>query len=258
MEKITKDAFCVIGKVGSTNDGEGFIKKLWEAANSHFDEIASLAVYRENGSLAGLWGAMTDFGFSFSPWEDNFSKGFYLAGVEAKTDAIAPKGWKKWIIPGFEYLKVEVNSPDVFTDTIAYMKENAIPLVGAVQDFTDPETGKAYMLFPIKSNDSKAELMKAEKNKISPFAVCGLNCDFCFLTEWCGGCRSACNVCSYATMSEDNICPNVKCAQSKKIEGCLECDEIKLCKKGFYSPESDGANASKALAIFTKNYGKSK
>ena len=29
IEKITKAAFVVIGKEGSTNDGEGFIGRLW-------------------------------------------------------------------------------------------------------------------------------------------------------------------------------------------------------------------------------------
>lgn len=29
MEKITVNAFCVIGLIGSTNDGEGFVGKLW-------------------------------------------------------------------------------------------------------------------------------------------------------------------------------------------------------------------------------------
>ena len=30
MERIFKDAFCVIGKAGSTNDGDGFVKRLWD------------------------------------------------------------------------------------------------------------------------------------------------------------------------------------------------------------------------------------
>ena len=38
----------------------------------------------------------------------------------------------------------------VFSDMIAYMKENDIPLVGAVHDFTCPKTRKNYMLFPIR------------------------------------------------------------------------------------------------------------
>ena len=160
MIRIVKDAFCVIGKVGSTKDGEGFVKRLWDDANSHFDEVASLAARNEDGSLKGIWGAMTDFSFEFKPWTNNFTEGMYLAGVEANTDAVAPKGWRKWIVPGFEFLKVEVEGNNTFKDTIRYLTENSIPLAGAVQDFTDPKTGKNYMLFPIGCNDSKEKLIK--------------------------------------------------------------------------------------------------
>ena len=35
-EKCIKESFVVIGKEGSTLDGEGFIQSLWMDANSHF------------------------------------------------------------------------------------------------------------------------------------------------------------------------------------------------------------------------------
>ena len=43
MVKVIKKSFVVIGKEGSTLDGEGFIQKLWDDANSHFGEVAHLA-----------------------------------------------------------------------------------------------------------------------------------------------------------------------------------------------------------------------
>lgn len=43
MVKVIKKSFVVIGKEGSTLDGEGFIQKLWNDANSHFNEVAHLA-----------------------------------------------------------------------------------------------------------------------------------------------------------------------------------------------------------------------
>ena len=43
IEKVSKDSFVVIGKEGSTRDGDGFIQRLWQDANTHFDEIADLA-----------------------------------------------------------------------------------------------------------------------------------------------------------------------------------------------------------------------
>ena len=144
-----KKAFVVIGKEGSTLDGEGFIQKLWDDANSHFSEIAHLAKKDANGNLVGIWGTMSDMSHSFKPWEDGFRKGLYLAGVECVDDAEAPDGWTKWTIPGYEYLVAE-NYKGVFEDTIRQMNEEGISLAGAVHDFTDPATGKGYMYFPIR------------------------------------------------------------------------------------------------------------
>ena len=151
MEKYKKESFVVIGKEGSTNDGEGFIQKLWEDANGHFNEVEALAKKDENGCIVGVWGAMTDMSHSFKPWEEQFAKGLYLAGVEVREDAEVPEGWVKWVIPGFEYLRVKVDCEDIFPKMIAYMAEHNIELVGAVHEFNDPkENGQAYMLFPIR------------------------------------------------------------------------------------------------------------
>jgi len=150
IEKITKKSFAVIGKEGTTEDGPGFVRQLWTEANSHFEEVAHLAKKDEQGNLVGIWGAMTDFSRSFQPWEEGFSKGLYLAGIECGDDAEAPKGWTKWVIPGFEYLRAECDRDTLFPEMIAYLQAQNLPLAGAVQDFTYPESGKNYMLFPVK------------------------------------------------------------------------------------------------------------
>lgn len=149
IEKCKKESFAVIGKEGSTLDGQGFIQKLWENANTHFNEVQPLAKKDENGQLLGIWGAMSDLSRSFLPWEDNFSKGLYLAGVECDDQAEAPEGWTKWTIPGYEYIYVEVEDENTFSNVLNYMSLNGFTLVGAVHDFTCPETGKNYMFFPI-------------------------------------------------------------------------------------------------------------
>ena len=151
IEKCIKETFVVIGKEGSTMDGQGFIQKLWSYANSHFSEVQPLAKKDENGNLVGIWGAMSDYSHSYKPWEDSFSKGLYLAGVECVDDAEAPEGWTKWTIPGYEYLCAEVESGSTFSDVLDYMNTNSIVLVGAVHDFTCPLNGKNYMLFPIRT-----------------------------------------------------------------------------------------------------------
>ncbi len=152
IEKCIKESFVVIGKEGSTLDGSDFIQKLWEDANSHFNEVQHLAKKDEQGNIAGIWGAMSDFSHSFKPWEDNFSKGLYLAGVECDDNAEVPEGWTKWIIPGYEYLYVECENENTFSQVINYIEENDMILVGAVHDFTCPQTGKSYMFFPIGTN----------------------------------------------------------------------------------------------------------
>lgn len=149
IEKCVKESFAVIGKEGSTLDGEGFIQRLWADANSHFEEVRHLAKKDEDGNLVGVWGAMTDLSRSFNPWED-FSKGYYLAGVECAHDADAPEGWTKWVIPGFEYIYAECEDENTFQKMIEYMKEESIPLAGAVHDYTCPQTGKSYMFFPVR------------------------------------------------------------------------------------------------------------
>lgn len=150
MKTVTKPAFTVIGKEGSTKDGEGFIQRLWEDANSHFGEVAALAKKNADGSLVGIWGAMTDMSRSFAPWGNGFSEGLYLAGVECEDGAQPPEGWTRWDVPGFEYLVAENVGGSVFADTIAYLSQNGLSLAGAVHDFTDPATGKGYMYFPIR------------------------------------------------------------------------------------------------------------
>lgn len=147
--KCVKEAFAVIGKEGSTLEGETFIQRLWDDANAHFEEVQHLAKRDENGNLCGIWGAMSDFSRSFHPWE-NFNKGLYLAGVECTDEAQAPNGWTKWMVPGCEYIYVECENGDTFAETIEYMKENNIALAGAVHDFTCPRTGRNYMFFPIR------------------------------------------------------------------------------------------------------------
>lgn len=150
INKCVKESFAVIGKEGSTNEGEGFIQRLWEGANSHFQEVAHLAKKDDNGNIGGIWGAMSDFTRSFLPWEEGFTKGLYLAGVECAETAEAPEGWTKWVIPGYEYLYVENKGGNTFPEMIQYLQDNGIALAGAVHDFNCPETGKGYMFFPIR------------------------------------------------------------------------------------------------------------
>lgn len=149
FERIIKPSFTVIGMEGSTDQGPGFIQSLWETANSRFGEVAALAKKNDDGSLAGVWGAMTDFSRSFRPWENGFSRGLYLAGVECTDNAQPPQGWTKWVIPGYEYVKIS-GEGDIFVTGLIYLEQEDLTLCGAVHDFTDPATGQTAMLFPVR------------------------------------------------------------------------------------------------------------
>lgn len=102
----------------------------------------------------------------------------------------------------------------------------------------------------------KNKLCKNARKGVDPVAYCGLSCNHCFLGEWCGSCRTIYNVCSFATIFEDKRCPNAVCCNEKNIDGCYECSELDDCKKGFYTPDNDGAAAAKAQAMFIRKYGK--
>ena len=104
----------------------------------------------------------------------------------------------------------------------------------------------------------KSEIVNEAKKGRDKVAYCGFSCDHCFLGEWCGGCRSVFNCCSYGTLHDKGRCPNAACCQEKGIEGCYECSELAGCTKGFYRPDNDGAYACKAQALFIRKYGKEK
>lgn len=87
-----------------------------------------------------------------------------------------------------------------------------------------------------------------------PVGVCGHHCDHCFLGQWCGGCRSGYNCCSFATVFPDGVCPNVRCAGEKGLDGCYACPELAACKTGYYGVEKE--YAAKAAALFIRKYGK--
>ncbi len=150
ITRMEKPSFSVIGKAGSTDDGDGFIAGLWDDANAHFSEIAHLVLTDKTGAPCGIWGCMTDFSGQFLPWENHFSRGLYLAGAECAPDTAPPDGWCKWTVPGFVYLIAENTEPDVFSRMISYLSENRIPLVGAVQEYTQPACGKSYLCFPVE------------------------------------------------------------------------------------------------------------
>ena len=101
----------------------------------------------------------------------------------------------------------------------------------------------------------KNKLCQQAKKGVDQIAYCGLSCAHCFLTAWCGSCRTIYNTCSFATCSPDGVCPNTACCKEKGLDGCYECSELYDCKKGFYSLGKD-TNAIRAMALFIQKHGK--
>lgn len=88
---------------------------------------------------------------------------------------------------------------------------------------------------------------------INPVGYCGHHCGLCFLSRWCGGCRSNLNRCSYATLCDGNTCPNVSCAKERNLGGCYECVDLPGCAKGYY--ERNDEYVARASALFIKKHG---
>ncbi|MCM1114326.1 MAG: hypothetical protein NC397_02385 [Clostridium sp.] len=80
---------------------------------------------------------------------------------------------------------------------------------------------------------------------------CGNHCEYCFFSE-CDGCKSNKPSCSYANLFDDKTCPNAVCCNSKNIDGCWKCNNVKYCNVGFFSSSE---NDAKAYALYIKKYG---
>lgn len=153
IQIIDLPMITVIGKEGLCTAENNIVQQLWQEANSHFNEVEALGMKNADGAYVGFWGAMSDEGRSYRPWTHQFTRGLYLAGVEAYADAIAPEGWAKWVMPARKYIVVDVE-PDrygeIFNEVINnIISEKGMELAGAVCDYTEPATGKNKLFFPV-------------------------------------------------------------------------------------------------------------
>lgn len=105
-------------------------------------------------------------------------------------------------------------------------------------------------------NRIKKALVTVARRGLDPVAPCGFHCDHCFLGQWCGGCRSDYNCCSFATICEGGVCPNVSCSKEHGYDGCWECADLADCEKGFFAKKDE--YLAKAASQFVGKYGKEK
>ena len=145
-------SFAVLGQLGSTRDGEGFVPRLWQRAHAQFDEIKHLALTNDFDEYMGFWGLMSSFDMTYMPW-DQYHDGYYLAGVEVDKHIEAPEGWTKWIFPSCDcvVVKVEGEYQACIAKGLDYLKAHQLTLAASMIDFMDPqEQGQPYIYFPIK------------------------------------------------------------------------------------------------------------
>ena len=155
MEIVTgeRPALSLIGMEGKAEPGHNPAPALWEAANARFDEVEGLALRDENGVPVGVWGAMSDLSRQFLPWEDGFSRGLYLAGVQVPPDVPPPEGWAKWTLPASAYLRVKAEGDyaAAFRAGLDELARRGLSLAGAVQECQRmAEGGQLYLFFPFK------------------------------------------------------------------------------------------------------------
>ncbi len=146
--EFTRPSFCVVGFEGSSDEGAGFIKPLWEQLNARLDELEPFAVKSPTGTVCP-YGCMSDMSRSYNKWEDNLSRGLYLAGVEVKEGTVPPEGFTMWRIPSFDYYVIEMDSPDTIAMGLEYIESCGKQLVGAIQEMYYPAKNKCYLLFPV-------------------------------------------------------------------------------------------------------------
>lgn len=152
IKHVKLASFAVLGKLGSTKDGQGFVQRLWQHANEQFGDVKHLALTNEFNDYMGFWGLMSDYDMNFMPW-DHYQNGYYLAGVEVDMHTKAPEGWTKWIFPSCECIavKVEGEYQACIAKGLDYLKAHHYTLAAAMIDFMDPlEQGQPYIYFPIK------------------------------------------------------------------------------------------------------------
>jgi len=145
---VALPSFSVIGKEGSSQQGDGFVERLWNEAENHLPEIASAVAY--DGLLPIYWGLMSDFSRSFAPWENGFKEGLYLAGFQLlDAQLIPPEGWSKWDVPSQKYYVKTIGDDyaSSFQEGLKEIKHLGYALSGAV--FDHEEKGESFLFYPI-------------------------------------------------------------------------------------------------------------
>ncbi len=155
VKVVTKRSFTVFGQEGrgEANHSDKWIPPLWQKMRENLGEIVGFAKKDASGQLAGFWGAMSDIGRRFAPWNH---EGLYLAGCEVADGLPVPQGWTKWVIPAYRYAVTKCTK-ETYGEAFGYMRKVYMPrnnysLVGAIHEYYSPRDsdGTLYLFFPIE------------------------------------------------------------------------------------------------------------
>lgn len=181
-----KDAFAVIGKVGSgpADKGPEWIAPLWPSAFEHFSEISGIIRKDEKGN-ALWWGAMNDDAESNKRWGET---GKYMAGCEVDVDVHAPEGWTKWIIPAQTYLVANLTR-EAYGEVFGRITNDPeINIIGTVHEhYPDPGNENVLELyFPIADGMLFCQSCMMPMTKMEEF---GTKTDGSHSLDYCCHCR---------------------------------------------------------------------
>lgn len=90
------------------------------------------------------------------------------------------------------------------------------------------------------------EAMRRIKNRqcrqarrgVDLIAYCGFSCNHCFLAEWCGSCRTAYNVCAFATISRMANVPTRSVVRKRASTGATNVTIWKAAKRDSIFPRT--------------------
>lgn len=281
---LRKDLFSQISSIVNTYPQDAFYQMPFVGADGYHSKTLAYSmwhIFRIEDIVAHTL-ICDDEQILFSGgWQDKIGSPIITTGNELKGEEIAKFSKKLDVKAVYEYCKAVMDSSNELLRRLSYKDlkrrfsdedkkriidsssvssdENAAWLV----DYWCDKDIKGLIKMPFSRHwimhieamcRIKNKLCQKARKGVDPIARCGLSCDHCFLMEYCGGCRTAYNTCSYATCCPNKMCPNTACCIEKGIDGCYECDELADCKRGFY--ENNDVNAIKAMALFIRKYGK--
>lgn len=87
---------------------------------------------------------------------------------------------------------------------------------------------------------------------VNSIGYCGMACVLCDKANYCRGCKSMDPACS---MHKSRLgCYQYRCARSKGLDGCWDCDESP-CDEGVFAQGTSIAHRTRAFARFAKYEG---